>query len=94
MEADTLEKALIFVFVCVLKLHPTNHLQMLLTLTPPTFAQTAPLWLELPVNKTDLEGRSKGKKQWTTDIPPLRKSTWRSLCSGPHTLEVEMLVCS
>lgn len=61
MEADTLEKSLIFVFVCVLKLHPTNHLQTLLTLTPPTLAQTAPLWLELPVNKTDLEGRSKGK---------------------------------
>lgn len=57
MEADTLEKSLIFVFVHVLKLHPTNHIQTLLTPTPPTLAQTVPLWLELPVNKMGFRGK-------------------------------------
>lgn len=82
MKAEALGKSLIFVFVYILKLHPTNHLLALLTLTPPPLAQQDPLWLALPVSKTGLRGKIKRRKQWTTDNPPNRKSMWGSLCCG------------
>lgn len=94
MKADALEKSLIFVFVYVVKLHPTNHTVTLLTVTPPTLAQPDPLWLELPVNIRGFRGKIRRRKQWTTGNPPNRKSNWGILCSGPHTLEAEMLVCN
>ena len=61
MEADTLEKSLIFVFVHVLKLHPTNHIQTLLTPTPPLLPRLSLFGLSCLSTKWDSEGRSKGE---------------------------------
>lgn len=85
MKAAALEKSLILIIVYIVKLHPTIHILTLLTLIPPVHARLHLFGLSYLSPKSDSEESSKGENNGISDSLPNRKSTWESLCSGPHT---------